>query len=119
MGTWAATELKEARSSSSAVLSSTAQRFPSDSLVKLHLSGPVVGEPRKLKIWREKSTARDGWLLEYVEIAPTGRKENAVRFMCNQWLAVNRSPNFTDSVLLTRLTGRDVKSANATGKQKI
>jgi hypothetical protein len=77
------------------------------------LSGPIVGEPRKLKIWREKSTsARDGWLLEYVEIAPGGRKENAVRFICNQWLAINRPPNFIDSVLLSRFS--DLKHSDAT-----
>lgn len=75
-------------------------KFPPNSQVELELDGPIIGDLKKLRIWHDGKSIKEGWYLEYVEITSYKLKQTW-RFVCDQWLSIHRPPNNSNSVLLS------------------
>ncbi len=74
--------------------------FAPNSEVELELNGPVIGDLKKLKIWHDGKSIKDGWYLEYIEITSYKLKQTW-RFVCDQWLSLHRPPNKSSSIVLS------------------
>jgi hypothetical protein len=107
-GTWESTELKGSNLNKEL-------KFPPNSLVELELNGPVIGDLKKIKIWHNGKSIKDGWYLEYIEITSYKLKQ-VWRFVCDQWICLHRPPNLNPIVLsLSNSLLNNERFRNSTG----
>ncbi|CAF0724098.1 unnamed protein product [Brachionus calyciflorus] len=92
-GIWETTELKPKGSSNT-------EKFPSNSLVEIELNGPVIGDLKKLKIWHNGKSIKDGWYLDFIEITCYAQMQTW-RFVCDQWLSTHRPPNNSNTAIIS------------------
>ena len=90
-GTWDSTELKGPHLNKD-------MKFAANSSVEVELNGPVIGDLKKIKIWHEGKSNKDGWYLEYIEITSFKLKQ-VWRFVCDQWICLHRPPNLNPITL--------------------
>ncbi len=91
-GNWEQTEIKP-------ISTNKDMKFPPDSLVEVDMNGPIIGDLKKIKIWHNGKTLKEGWHLDYVEIN-CAKLKKTWKFTCDRLISKFRAPEYKNSALL-------------------